>query len=362
VNAASFDTQLLQALAEFQAGEFGAAATLVDTLLAGAPGHSDLLHLAASIALRQQRMEPALQFARGAVAADRDNNVFRFTFAQALSALQRHEEAMGELREILRINPHFLMAHMEIWNIMKSLGRRHELIGLVKARLGELDDGTAGVPVQAKVKIHDTTLCCIDCSSHAAAIRALRVSQAGCDFARTVFLTDRDFKLASVETIIIEPIRSLHEYSDFVMKRLLHHINTKYLLVIQWDGYVVNPAAWSADFQRFDYIGARLPFLPGGRSVGNGGFSLRSRRLLEVLQDPRFSETHPEDLKVCQTYRDTLEQEFGIKFAPEDVADRFAFELAEPVTATFGFHNPRNITRFVDDTAIRLLQIEAAAH
>lgn len=57
-----------------------------------------------------------------------------------------------------------------------------------------------------------------------------------------------------------------------------------------------------------------------------------------------------------QTYRDTLEQECGISFAPEGMAARFAFELAEPVAATFGCHNPRNITRFVDDLAIRLLQ------
>ncbi len=361
MNAASFDTQLLKALAEFQAGDFDAAAALVDTLLADKSEHADLLHLAASIALRQQRPELALRFAREALAADRDNNVFRFTIAQALSTLRRHEEAIGELRNILRVEPGFLLAHMEIWNIMKSLGRRHELTSLVKARLGALDGGSAGDPAPARVKIPDTTLCCIDCSSHAAAIRALKVSQAGCDFTRTVFLTDRDFTLASIETIVIEPIRSLHEYSDFVMKRLLRHINTKYVLIIQWDGYVVNPAAWSADFQRFDYIGARLPFLPAGRSVGNGGFSLRSRKLLEVLQDPRFNQIHPEDLKVCDTYRDTLEQEFGIQFASEDVADRFAFELAEPITTTFGFHNPRNITRFVDDKAIRLLQIDAEA-
>ena len=358
MNTTSVDQQLKQVLEKFHTGEFAVAAALVDATLAVFPGHPELLHLGATIALRRRRPDLAVDFARQAVAAERDNTTFKFTLAQALCALRRHDEAIVELRHILRIDPEYHMAHVQIWNIMKALGRRHELIGLVKARLAAIDAQRRAPPPATKVRIPDTTLCCIDCNNHAPAIRALRLSVAGCDFSRAVFFTDREFDLMPIETVIIDPLRSLPAYSEFVMKRLLHYVDTRYVLVIQWDGYVVNPGAWSAQFQRFDYIGARLPFLPAGRAVGNGGFSLRSRALLEVLQDPRFSVTHPEDLAVCQTYRHCLESEHGIRFAPDELADRFSFELDAPAGATFGFHGPRNITRFIDDAAIRLLQAE----
>jgi hypothetical protein len=67
--------------------------------------------------------------------------------------------------------------------------------------------------------------------------------------------------------------------------------------------------------------------------VGGGGFSLRSKKLLTALQDERiipfFSAVDKqtkkerklvsEDFTICLQYRDILEQDYGIKFAPIDV-------------------------------------------
>jgi Protein of unknown function (DUF5672) len=350
---ASSDAQLKLALEKFRSGELDAAMAAIESVLSSSPAHGEALHLGAATALRNGRPDLACGLASRAVSAETGNCTYRFTLAQVLSTLKRHDEAIGELREILQREPAFQMAHIQIWNIMKTLGRRHELTDLVKARLALM---AAAPHTQVKVPIADTTLCCIDCSSHVPAVRALRLCTAGCEFSRAILFTDRAIDIRPIETVLIEPLRSLQGYSEFVMKQLLRYIETKYVLIVQWDGYVVNPGAWSAEFQQYDYIGARLPFLPAGRSVGNGGFSLRSRALLEILQNPRFEVLHPEDLAICQKYRDILEQEYGIRFAPEAVADRFSFELAEPAGPTFGFHGPRNITRFVDDEAIRLLQ------
>ena len=279
--------------------------------------------------------------------------------------------ALAELRRILRTEPGFHPAHRGLWEIMEARGQRHDALDRVRQRLMALDAQCHIEPLATRVQIPDTTLCCIDCSNHALAIRALQLSLAGCQFPRAVFFTDRDFDIKPAETVIIDPIRSLRDYSLFVMKRLLHYVDTEYVLLVQWDGYIVNPAAWSEQFLLFDYIGARWPDtigvhrcneahnmrIPLEHSVGNGGFSLRSRTLLEALQDPRIKlEAYPEDMTICLTYRQYLEQSHGIAFAPAEVADLFSFELLEPAVPTFGFHSPFNIARFVDDMALRLLE------
>ena len=360
MNTTLVEEQLQKVLEDFRAGNFDSAALLLDRILAVSTPHPELLHLSAMIALRRQRPQVADDYALRAVVARPDSAAFRYTRAQALSALQRHGEALAELRHVLQIDPGYHKAHVRIWQIMSACGQIDEATKLVKQRLALLDRECAAEQHKPKVRIPDTTLCCIDCSNYALAIRALRLSLAGCEFPRAMFLTDRCFDLMPIETVAIDSIRSQQEYSEFVVKQLWHYIDTEYVLLIQWDGYVVNPSGWSDEFLLFDYIGARWPHealhIPAEQAVGNGGFSLRSRTLLHALQDPRIVALHPEDVIICRTYRDYLRQQHGISFAPPAVADRFSFEHIRTAEPTFGFHGQINITRFVDDEMIRLLQ------
>src|SRR5437016_3361158 len=92
------------------------------------------------------------------------------------------------------------------------------------------------------------TLCCIDTVNHALALRALAHSSAEIRFARTLFLTDAlppDMALpAVIEVAAIAPIATRDDYSRFVLKSLLPQIATPHVLLVQWDGYVTNSAAW----------------------------------------------------------------------------------------------------------------------
>ncbi len=202
----------------------------------------------------------------------------------------------------------------------------------------------------SKVRVENTTLCVVDCVNHALAERALRLCMAGCIFDRVEWLTDRQLVVPGVHTVVIPPIRSFAEYSRFMLKDLLRHVETEYVLVAQWDGYVVNPQAWSPEFLLFDYIGARWDQASrpqqDQQDVGNGGFSLRSRALLQALQDPAIEPSHPEDAAICRIYRRYLEDRHGIVFAPAEVADRFSFEHIEQPTLPFGFHGVTNLARF----------------
>jgi tetratricopeptide (TPR) repeat protein len=201
------------------------------------------------------------------------------------------------------------------------------------------------------IELPSVTLIAIDTVNHALALRALARSRAGVHFARTVFVTDKvpaEIDVPDgVEIATIGPLRSREDYSEFVLKGLSSYMATTHSLLVQWDGYVINPLAWEQAFLNCDYIGAKWFWQPAGRRVGNGGFSLRSRRLVEALQDPRIMVAENEDLTIGTTFRPLLEAEHGIRFADEAMADRFAFEAAYPIAKPFGFHGLFNFCRVV---------------
>jgi len=193
------------------------------------------------------------------------------------------------------------------------------------------------------------TLVCIDTVNHALALRALKKSRTAVNYARTLFLTDAlpngVVAPPGIDIVAISPLDSRGAYSRFVLKHLLPFVETKHLLLVQWDGYVVNPKAWDATFSDTDYVGAKWHWYDDGMRVGNGGFTLRSRKLLQALQDPRIGLVEFEDTTIGRTFRSLLERDYGIRFADEALADRFAFEAAYPIGMPFGFHGLFNFCR-----------------
>ena len=206
-----------------------------------------------------------------------------------------------------------------------------------------------------RLQLSQVSLCAVDTRAPELAAQALMQSMAGIDFGRVMLFT-RDWvpdrALPGIEVVEIDPIASGADYSHFVMRQLLRHIHGSHVLVTQWDGFVVDPGAWNPAFLDHDYIGAVWPEQPEGMNVGNGGFSLRSRRFLQAGQDPRIVQEHPEDEALCRTHRSLLEQAHGIRFAPAALARRFAFENETPGAPTFGFHGPYNLPRVLDETKL----------
>ena len=203
------------------------------------------------------------------------------------------------------------------------------------------------------------TLACIDTANHALAVRALSLSMRSLQFGSVMLLTDAlPANVALPEGLSVRPIERLtsrEHYSRFVLKSLLPHISTPHVLLIQWDGYVVNPQAYDPAFLACDYIGAKWFWFDDGMRVGNGGFSLRSRRLLEALQDPRVELVDAEDFTIGRTCRPLLEREYGIRFADDALADKFAFEAAYPIGMPFGFHGLYNFCRVVAEEELSAL-------
>ncbi len=195
----------------------------------------------------------------------------------------------------------------------------------------------------------ELTLCVVDTRTPALALAALAQSMRQVRYGDVVFFTHAGVEAPPpVRVVPIAPLGSITDYSNFVLRELLPHVQTSHVLLIQWDGYVHDPLAWEPGFLAYDYIGAPWPQFAAPRNVGNGGFSLRSRKLLEALRDPRVRITHPEDICICHDNRELLEAGHGIRFAPPDVAARFSRERLVLAPRSFGFHGVFN---FIDTLA-----------
>ena len=196
----------------------------------------------------------------------------------------------------------------------------------------------------ARLSLPDVTLCAVTSVNVQATVEALHLSLDQVDFAQALLLTDASCDVgADVRLVPIERLHSAFDYSRFVLRQLADHIDTKHCLLVQWDGFVLDASAWDPKFLDFDYIGAPWPQFADERNVGNGGFSLRSSRLLRAGRDSRISEVHPEDVAICRTYRDMLEQDYGIRIADTATAARFAFERGAKQGRSFGFHGVFNM-------------------
>ncbi len=200
------------------------------------------------------------------------------------------------------------------------------------------------------LELPEVMLCAADTANVPTTVAALKRSLEAVRFGDAVLFTDEvPRQEIPFRTEIIPPLHSRADYSRFVVTRLGDLTTRKFSLLVQWDGFIVQPSAWRPEFLKYDYIGARWPWHRDGMDVGNGGFCLRSKRLLErVSADPQAAGARDanDDELICRVLRPKLEKE-GFRFAPAPVADRFAYERMLPNVETFGFHGLFNMWRHV---------------
>lgn len=140
------------------------------------------------------------------------------------------------------------------------------------------------------------------------------------------------------------PELSYKTYSDFMIRNLNDYVTTKYILTIQDDGFIINPNLWSDKFYNYDYIGSpwRNSFRYNYIRVGNGGFSLRSKKFLEICKKYCPTNRFNEDHLICVTYRNIF-LKYNIKYADLQIAAKFSCETLlddykNSFKTSFGFH------------------------
>lgn len=191
-----------------------------------------------------------------------------------------------------------------------------------------------------KINLPNVTLLGIDCLDIDRLIEVSAICEDEATFGDVKLLSSQE--RPGNKRVVKIPHLSYIDISRFIIKDLYRFVSTDFVLIIQHDGFILNSSAWLDTFLNYDYIGAPWWF-HDAHNVGNGGFSLRSRRLCEMTaRDERIVEFHAEDFKIGRTYRHYLEEQ-GAKFAPEYLAKRFSFEgsLKRGLkwNGEFGFHN-----------------------
>jgi len=217
-----------------------------------------------------------------------------------------------------------------------------------------------------KIFLDQITIVCISGVNIKKSIYALWRSSRGIKFQSTKLITNKNIKYVpkwlTVELATQNSLSSLDDYSFYCVYSLHEHIKTNYALLVQADGYVLNSKKWDTSFLNYDYIGAPWkirsdayidPFGNHHR-VGNGGFSLRSKKLLEIpltkniIWDVNQGDFYKhmninnqaEDGIICIHNRH-LYLDGGCKFAPFELALNFSREQTLPENYnlnTFGFH------------------------
>lgn len=208
---------------------------------------------------------------------------------------------------------------------------------------------------KGKKSLPNVTLITIDCINLPQSKIAADICEKNFTFAKTIILSS--IKDSDPRVIHVPHIDSTIKYSEFCIKEMWKYIDTDYALVFQHDGFILNPEAWTDEFLNYDYIGApwyHLGHISNG-VVGNGGFSLRSKRLLDFI-GKNYKKIggviHPEDFWICKIARPILEQS-NIKFAPVEVASKFSMEgsIKSVVwNGEFGWHglNYTDISKWLD--------------
>jgi hypothetical protein len=212
------------------------------------------------------------------------------------------------------------------------------------------------------LKLPNVTLLAIDVADPGKTLEALLYTLRYVEFGDVVLATDleRHQTLPDRFPMRLHPIKeadnkeqgSIRSYfKDYERHQITlpaEIVRTDFVLCQEWDSAVLNPLAWDNSWLALDYIGAFWPpyYDPGwpptmsGYNVGNGGFSLRSKRFCDLVR--KAAMTWPDDPALmsydcwmCRTMRPWLETN-GVRFASEEQALKFSCEDAViPVNLVF---------------------------
>ncbi len=230
------------------------------------------------------------------------------------------------------------------------------------------------------LNLPNVTLICVTGVNYLDAKYALWRSQRGISFGCVKLIAGSQTeggRYYKVERATGTALDSIDEYNRYMIYELWKHVDTDFALVVQADGYVLDPKCWQDEFLRYDYIGAPWPISPTAYldpfgnhvRVGNGGFSLRSRKLLEVPKvtsvtfDVNSSSFYKhmgagllsEDGNICVHNRHIYEQQ-GCIFAPFSAAVAFSKETRlqeNRFKRTFGFHKRLPLSRAICELLLK---------
>jgi hypothetical protein len=211
------------------------------------------------------------------------------------------------------------------------------------------------------LSLPDVTLVIIETREHQLAQLALEDCERQVGFGDVLVFTDRpsQFMRANRRVVTVPDWPTKIGWSRFFWQDVAPHMRTSHALCIQWDSWVVDTSMWRDEYLEYDFIGSPW-WYRDGMNVGNGGFCLRSTKLMRFLRKNRAQFpciTDLDDDLLCRKYRPTLESA-GFVWSPDNLALDFAFETTrpDPNARHFGFHAAYNFDYGCGGDDARLMQ------
>lgn len=128
-----------------------------------------------------------------------------------------------------------------------------------------------------RLQLPSVSLICIDCVDANRAARVVERCTQKADFGAVKLLTSLETDYPHVK---IMPLNSLIAYSIFMLTKVHEYVETEHMLIVQRDGFILNPGSFDVRWLELDYIG---PLFVQYDKVGSGGFSLRSKRIMQDI-------------------------------------------------------------------------------
>lgn len=165
---------------------------------------------------------------------------------------------------------------------------------------------------------------------------------------KTVLLTDLDIKHPVHEIKKIPRLNNFDQLNLFCIKDLWRYIDTDHYMIVQPDGYIINPGLWKDEWLEYDYIGAPWADLvmkdrKGNPAIGNGGFCLRSKTFSKFISKKYMFIPLPLIFNEDGYYSNKMNYEPNIKYPTVEKAMEFSQEeLIDKNIKPFGIHGAPN--------------------
>lgn len=207
------------------------------------------------------------------------------------------------------------------------------------------------------------TLCCITSKNILFSILSYLLMMRYIKFSECIFLTNLvNYKsmdlLRDLNVKVLEIGEfNFRDYNIFRVFGIQEYVNSDYVFFVEHDSGIYSPKIWRNEFLDYDYIGAvwrktvsfyNLDF-DSNALVGNAGFSIMSRKFLDVLiKNREFFSIYLDKYSLCDDIFsrsrscNSMLSSNGIVKAPPELAAVFSFESSVPhnegLFDIFGFH------------------------
>lgn len=176
-------------------------------------------------------------------------------------------------------------------------------------------------------------------------VKALQYSMRNIEFGEVVFVSHEKppYLPKGITFKYIDRLNNIDDFNYNMIYKMHEYIETEFMLLVHYDGFVVNADMWQDKFLEYDYIGSPFPIpnddftfrdINGNLCRVGNSVSIRSKRLMELptkINIP-FEADHGwfnEDGFICCKNKHIFEAA-GMVYAPLDVAKYFGHESMIP--------------------------------